>query len=116
MTANIRPAALTLSLCLLGLAAAPALADGGRDRDWRWRRYPAPPAIAAPARPVYAPVVLPERVVHRHLREQGFRRIDDLRFDGRHYLARANDRWGRRVLVVASAETGYAVQVRPLRW
>jgi hypothetical protein len=115
MTRNIRPAILSLSLCLAGLGAAPALADGW-ERDWRWRHYPAPPAVVVPARPVYAPAVLPERVVHRHLREQGFRRIDDLHFDGRHYLARASDRWGRRVLVVASAQTGYALQVRPLHW
>jgi len=117
MTAKIRPAILTLSLCLAGLSAAPALADGWyRDRDWRGPHYAPRVIVTPPPRVAYLPAVLPEPVVHRHLREQGFRRIDDLHFDGRHYVARASDRWGRRVLVVASAQTGYAVQVRPLHW
>jgi hypothetical protein len=116
MTRKFRPALLTLSLCLAGLGAAPALADGW-DRDWRGPHYGAPgAAVTPPPRVAYAPAVLPEPIVRRHLREQGFRHIDRLRFDGRHYVARADDRWGRRVLVVASAHTGYALHVRPLHW
>ncbi len=120
---TIRPA--LLSLCLVGLAATPALADrywdnnGPHQLDGGSRpHYYAPPVyVPAPApRVVYAPAVLPERAVKRRLHEQGFHNIDHLHFDGRHYRARANDQWGRRVYILASAATGYAIEVRPLAW
>lgn len=120
MIKKIRPA--LLSLCLIGLGAAPALADYQEPaRSYGWRphyHYYAPPVYAPEPAPrvAFAPTVLPEHVVRRHLRQQGFHNIDHLHFDGRHYRARANDQWDRRVLIVASAHTGYVIQVRPLVW
>jgi hypothetical protein len=114
MIDKIRPA--ILSLCLIGFAAAPAMADNywDRGRDWRPHHYPAPRVIVAPApRVAYAPV-LNEFQVRRSLRIHGFHDIHDIRLghDGV-YHARARDSWSRPVVLVVGAFDGRVLNVRP---
>ncbi len=109
MIDKIRPA--LLSLCLIGFAAAPAMADW--DRDWRPHRYPAPRVIVAPPHVSYAPV-LTEFQVRRTLRIHGFHNIRDIQLGRGVYYARARDNWGRPVVLVVGAFDGRVLNVRPV--
>ncbi|MGQ0676783.1 MAG: hypothetical protein ACT4N4_11960 [Rhodospirillales bacterium] len=113
MFKTIRPA--ILSLCLLGFAAAPALADPHWDRDRHWRpyHYPAPRVIVAPApRVIYAPA-LSEFELRRTLRVHGFRDIHAIHPGYGVYHVRARDGWGRPVALVVGAYDGRVLSARP---
>ncbi len=111
MISKIRPA--LLSLCLIGFAAAPALADNNWDRDWRRNHYPAPRVVAPPPYVAYAPV-LNEFQVRRTLRIHGFSAVHDVELGrGGVYHARARDNWGRPVVLTVGAYDGRVLNVRP---
>lgn len=109
-----------LATGLAATAAAPAHAEFEQRERWYndelppvhrypvYRRHYAPPVY-------YAPVVLPEHAVRANLRQAGFHTIGGLFFDGTYYRGRARDGWGRPVFIVASAQTGSPVEVRPIR-
>lgn len=111
MIDKLRPA--LLSLCLIGLAATPALADWDRDRDWRPNHYPAPRVVVAPPPYVtYAPV-LTEFQVRRTLRIHGFHNVHDIQLGRGAYHARARDSYGRPVVLTVGAHDGRVLNVRP---
>lgn len=109
MIDKIRPA--LLSLCLIGFAAAPALADSW-DRHGPYH-YPAPRAIVAPPPHIaYAPV-LTEYQVRRTLRIHGFHNVHDIQLGRGVYHARASDNWGRPIVLTVGAHDGRVLNVRP---